>query len=86
MRSIVIDAAALEQKMDAFFAAKNVSVATGLIVGRMTASKDHIVRVSDGRACPLARMRAGGRRVACASCPCPRVLPVALIGACARSR
>ena len=43
MRSVIIDAAALEAKQTAFFASKNVTVATGLLIGRMTATKDHIV-------------------------------------------
>jgi hypothetical protein len=37
MRSVLVDTAALEGKQNAFFAAKNVSVVTGLLVGRMTA-------------------------------------------------
>ena len=43
MRSVVVDAAALESKQDEFFAAKGTSIATGLVVGRMTAAKDYIV-------------------------------------------
>jgi len=43
MRSVIIDAAALEAKQTAFFASKNLTVATGLLIGRMTATKDHIV-------------------------------------------
>jgi hypothetical protein len=43
MRSVVIDAAALEEKQAAFFASKDASISTGLLVGRMTGAKDHIV-------------------------------------------
>ncbi len=45
MRSVVIDAAALEEKQAAFFASQDAAVATGLLIGRMAAgAKDHIVR------------------------------------------
>jgi len=43
MRSVVIDAAALEEKQAAYFASKYASISTGLLVGRMTGAKDHIV-------------------------------------------
>ena len=45
MRSVVIDAADLEEKQAAFFASQDAAVATGLLIGRMAAgAKDHIVR------------------------------------------
>ena len=62
MRQVAIDAAALEAKQGAFFAANNVSVATGLLIGRMTDGKDHVVGV---RVTPLGsrgRLRAAAAR------------------------
>jgi hypothetical protein len=61
MRQVAIDAAALEAKQSAFFADKNVAVATGLLIGRMTDGKDHVVRVQlhPSRFMAVARTRHG---------------------------
>ena len=57
MRSVVIDAAALDEKQAAFFSSKDASVATGLLIGRMAGPKDYIVSVQlRTRACMRGRV------------------------------